>query len=130
MRTNNIIDFNRVPEDQFPIHDRLVNWGIWCRPRWGSAVSPMFKMAISMARARDGRDQPRQVDELDAKAIQAAFSKLSGRERRALSWCYVTQGSVKKAEVMCGTDKRGLYDLICQARASLTQMTEKTACTA
>ena len=79
----------------------------------------MFRQAISAARARE--DAPPPVNELDALAIQTAYVSLQDRERRAIAWCYVTRGSVTGAMRQCGTDKRGLLELINQAREKIAQ---------
>lgn len=117
-----VIDFNRVPPEQIAIHERLVNWARWCRPRWGSAVHPMFKQAISAARAREDVSTAPPVNELDAQAIQTAYVALQDRERRAIAWCYVTREAVTGAMRQCGTDKRGLLELINQAREKIAQV--------
>ena len=116
-----VIDFNRVQPEHIAIHDRLLNWARWCRPTWGSAVHPMFKQAISAARAREDISTAPPVNELDARVIQSAYAALQYRERRAIAWCYVTRGAVTWAMRQCGTDKQGLLVLINQAREKIAQ---------
>ena len=116
-----VIDFNRVPPEQIAIHERLVNWARWCRPSFVSSVHPMFRQAISAARAREEVGTAPPVNELDARVIQAAYAALQGRERRAIAWCYVTRGAVTGAMRQCGTDKRGLLELVNQAREKIAQ---------
>ena len=115
------IEFNRVPPEQMAIHWRLVNWARWCRPSFGSSVHPMFRQAISAARAREDVSTAPPVNEVDARVIQAAYAALQDRERRAIAWFYVTRGSVTGAMRQCGTDKRGLLELINRAREKIAQ---------
>lgn len=81
----------------------------------------MFKQAISAARAREDVSTAPPVNELDAQAIQTAYVALQDRERRAIAWCYVTREAVTGAMRQCGTDKRGLLELINQAREKIAQ---------
>lgn len=114
------IDFDYVPDEQRPTHDRLLNWSRWVTVRpHGWAVAPMFKQAQSNSRQWHAPDAVIPVDTLDAVRVEKAVSAMPRKHRDALRWHYVHKHSPIKAAHSLAVSKSGLYELVVNARYML-----------
>lgn len=112
------IDFNAVPFRQEHIHERLVNWARWVRPRRSSWVHPMWRgFKASEVWAETRVSVP--LDPLDAQAVEKAVSGLPDAHRFSVRWCYVYGGNPRRAAREVGETLEGLAALISAARAML-----------
>jgi DNA-directed RNA polymerase specialized sigma24 family protein len=119
MRTR-AVDFAHVEPAHEAIDARLHNWARWANGRSGPRCSPMFRLyRSSEARTIDATPGAAPVDTLDAQRIQKAVTHLPGRHRLALSWCYITRTSARKAAQTVGESLEGLAQLIRDARQML-----------
>jgi hypothetical protein len=115
------IDFHVVEPKHVEIHRRLENWGRWCNG-WGApSTSPMFRLALSTARARGGDlvVAGPSVDRSDAVRIAKAVVALPRDHRAAVNWCYVKPISPRRAASAIGTTLEGLALLLRDARQML-----------
>lgn len=112
------VDLNAIDERHRQVHGDLVNWGRWARPRLGYATSPMFRMAVALARSREQDEAGiRPVDARAAERVEVVMRRLGGVKRRALAWYYVSQGPVAGALRACQcSDHTMLALLLSQAR--------------
>jgi len=112
------IDFNAVPFRQEHIHERLVNWARWVRPRRSSWVHPMwrgFKASEVWAETRSSVP----IDPLDAQKMERGVSALPDQHKFSIRWCYVYRGNPVRAARMVGETQEGLAALISAARVML-----------
>lgn len=121
MRRDDYIDFHQVEEKHLAIHQRLVNWGIWCNGTAPSETSPMFRLYIAPARARsrDGVTFGVSVDRMDAARIAKAVAALPEQQRGAVNWCYVRPVAPIRAARAIGTSLDGLMQLLRDGRQML-----------
>lgn len=119
-------DLHEVRHEHLEIHDRLCNWRLWQRPRFGNNVLPMFRFY------RDGyheiADERSPVDELDAVAVQVAFAAPSfpDKHRHAIGWAYVKPGI--PVHIVCrilGIHRRDLVQMIHDGRSMLKNTCKK-----
>jgi hypothetical protein len=119
-------DLHTVRPEHLEIHDRLENWRQWQAPRGGSNALPMFRFY------RDGYHEivevRKVVDELDAIAVQVAFSAPSFpvKHRHAIGWAYVKPGI--PVHVVCrilGVHRRDLSEMLHAARTMLKNTCKK-----
>ena len=119
MKTRSV-DFAYVEPYQVEIDARLQNWARWANGRGAPACQPMFRLyRSSEARTIDAHDRASPIDSLDAQKVQRAVTELPGRHRLALSWCYITRTSARKAAQTVGESLEGLASLIRDARQML-----------
>jgi hypothetical protein len=107
-----LIDFDHIDRRHAVIHERLLNWAIWCRGSGRTPPSPMFRQYRS-SDARSGHETSLSVDSLDAHKIEKAVVALPAPHRMSLQWWYVYPVSVSRACRWVATTKDGLY-LLCQ----------------
>lgn len=121
MATRTNIDFHRVEPHQVEIHDRLTNWAKWCNSSGSPAVSPMFRMYRSAARARGAEHTwlGAPVDGMDAGRLARFVGQLPTEHRKALNWFYVKPVSPRKAATELGTTLDGLALLVRDGRQML-----------
>lgn len=90
------VDFLAVPDHQSSIHDRLVNWALWCAVRPGRYSCPTFRWA-KPAQHWDAIEPRPAIDGIDAQAMEKGVCALPNLHRAALQWCYVYRFSPAKA---------------------------------
>lgn len=113
-----LIDFNAVPFRQEHIHERLVNWARWVRPRRSSWVHPMWR-GFKPSEVWAGTAVSIPINTLDAQAVEKAISGLPDAHRFSVRWCYVYGGNPRRAAREVGETLEGLAALISAARAML-----------
>lgn len=111
-------DFNAVAYAHEPMHERLINWARWVRPRPTSWVHPMWR-GFKASEIWTGASTSVPLDPLDAQAIEKAVSALPEQHRFAVRWCYVFGGQPRKAAQHVGESMEGLYALIVNGRQML-----------
>jgi hypothetical protein len=114
------IDLGAVEPHHYEVHERLRNWGNWSRPgSRGSGMHPMFR-AVAI---RGGEDVTyRDVDVIDAQAVQRAMPNVAPMQRHALAWCYI-YASVPPGVLYreMNTNRAGLWAAICGGRDAVAQ---------
>jgi hypothetical protein len=115
-----IVDYNRVPDHQKAIHERLENWRRWVivRPH-GWQTAPMFRMYQSKARQWEAPVIQNPVDTLDAVLVEKAVAMLPDKHRAAVRWCYVHAGNPVAMARALAVSKQGLADLVDSGRTML-----------
>jgi DNA-directed RNA polymerase specialized sigma24 family protein len=115
------IDFHAVEEKHQEIHQRLVNWALWCNGRESGAMAPMWRMSVSTARAKGAEHTWATVciDRMDAQRIQKAVTHLPEGHRDALNWSYVKPINPKRQAAIMGTTLVGLSLLVRDGRQML-----------
>ncbi len=116
--TKTPIDFNSVLFAHEPMHERLINWARWVRPRASSWVHPMWR-GFKASEIWTGAQASVPLDPLDAQAVEKGVSALPEQHRFAVRWCYVYSGQPRKAAQQVGETLEGLYALIVGARQML-----------
>lgn len=121
MRVRTEIDFHAVEAKHVDIHRRLENWARWCNGSGGPSTSPMFRLALSAARARGGEVIAFGVgvDRSDAVRLAKAVVALPHGHRAAINWCYVKPISPRRAAAALGTTLEGLALLVRDGRQML-----------
>lgn len=119
MKRDDWIDFHTVRAEHAELHRRLENWARWVIPRSPYWISPMFKLAISKARARQGGPVRDHTDPIDAMRIEKAVAALPAMQRAAIRWSYVYKTSPASARRELGVTYEGLFELLLDARAML-----------
>lgn len=112
------IDFNAVSYAHEPIHERLVNWARWVRPRASSWVHPMWR-GFKSNEIWTGPTAAAPIDPLDAQAVEKGVSALPEQHRFSIRWCYVYGGQPRKAAAHVGETLEGLQALIVNSREML-----------
>ena len=87
MKRDQITDFHAVPEAQWPIHGRLLNWARWADNPRRSNTHPMFR-AYRSSDHWAGHSISEAVDVLDAVSLQKLVIRLPQVNRSALHWHY------------------------------------------
>lgn len=121
MATKTNIDFHRVEPHQVEIHDRLTNWAKWCNSSGSPAVSPMFRMYRSPARAR-GAEHTWAADAVngpDGARVARFVGLLPEKHRRALNWCYLKPVNPRRAATEIGVTLDALAQLVRDGRQML-----------
>ena len=116
--TNPPSDFNAVSYGHEPMHERLINWARWVRPRASSWVHPMWR-GFKASEVWTGTTTSVPLDPLDAQAVEKAVSALPDAHRFSVRWCYVYSGQPRKAAQHVGETLEGLYALIVGGRQML-----------
>jgi hypothetical protein len=113
-------DFHEVRVVHLEIHERLNNWARWARDGRGMGnVSPMFRhyKPYAFPEAIGGS---KNVDTLDAVAIQKLFSQIPEKNRWAIQWSYlfpfINAGKVCRH---LAVTRIGLSDLIHDSRTMM-----------
>lgn len=121
MAVKTSIDFHAVEAKHHEIHARLENWARWCNGSFAPAVSPMFNMVRSAARARGAEHtwSAAPVDGLDAQRIAKQVTHLPEPHRRAIHWSYIKPINPRRAAQEQGTTLEGLALLVRHARQML-----------
>lgn len=114
-----IVDLNHIPNDQKAIHDRLVNWARWAKPRQSFKTSPMFRWVKPSQQWEWVPTQSRPVDTADAQAMEQEVRQLPPQQRAALIWFYINPGSPKHTARKMGVTVEGLSALVNQGRMLL-----------
>lgn len=113
------IDFFVVESHQLEIHDRLLNWARWVRPRHQHWEHPMWKQGRSNARQWHQPVVGEGIDPLDGQRVEKAVSALPVAYRTAIRWCYVKCDSPHKIRRELAVTADGLLKLIRDARQML-----------
>lgn len=132
MRRDDHIDFHAVADHHIRVHERLIAWSTWVRPRpYGWHVAPMFRQYRPDGwEGRESRRTPKAaVNVPEAIEVEKAVAQLPEKHREAIRWCYFwsAMSSVEaKANGwehgpagMCrrlGVSKSGLLELLQSAR--------------
>jgi hypothetical protein len=112
------IDLHAVKPIHLVIHDRLLNWALWCRGglRGGSTMSPMFIGFRAGYEEAPVIQMP--IDCLDGHRVEKIVVSLPERHRTILQWSYVhSHIPVRKVCQALGVPYRDLPDMIHDARA-------------
>lgn len=112
------INFNEVSRSHEPIHERLVNWARWVRPRPSSWVHPMWR-GFKSNEIWTGSTASVPLDPLDAQAVEKGVSALPEAHRFSIRWCYVYGGQPRKAAQHVGETLEGLQALVVNGRQML-----------
>jgi hypothetical protein len=112
------IDFNAVSYAHEPMHERLVNWARWLRPRASSWVHPMWR-GFKSSDTLSGHAVTVPLNQLDAQAMEKGVSALPESHKFALRWCYVYGGQPRRAAAHVGETLEGLQVLIVNSRQML-----------
>lgn len=115
--TRHIIDFNHVPTEQLPTHERLVNWERWQRGGNSGNVHPMFRHYRPTGYAE--ATAPSTVNPLDATEVQKVMKDIPERNRIAIQWFYIVRSGPTKVCMALGCSKEGLAALIIDGRAMI-----------
>jgi len=112
-----IIDFDRIPERQSDIHDKLTAWGKWCKPsRQSWMVSPMFRQYRSHAWQWETPELRIESDPNECFAIEKLVASLPEKHRDALRWYYVRPISPAKVARQLAVTLEGLDKVVIDAR--------------
>jgi len=127
------VDFARIPQAQWEIHERLENWGRWSHGSDGRGrnVAPGFESYRTSDRWVErtyGELTVLTVNSRDAVAIQKTVNALPGKHRQALHWAYIhgwkdAQGQAWKL----GLSLQGLADMLADARSMVRNTAPKKA---
>ena len=118
MKRDAFTDFHLVEPGHIAIHERLINWSRWCRPRHSGQVQPMFRLYRSDEHW-EGHNPTAPIDTLDAARMQKGVSKLPDKQRSALNWHYVTPSNPRRAAQGLGVSMEGLALLVRSGRVML-----------
>lgn len=124
MKRDDWIDFHAVPADHADLHRLLENWARWVIPRSPYWISPMFKLALSRALARQGGPVRDHTDPIDAMRVEKAVAALPDKYRAAIRWSYVYKTSPASARRELGVTYDGLFELLHAARTMLKNTIE------
>lgn len=112
------IDFHRVPETQWPIHGRLLNWAQWCRSSGHRNVHPMFR-GYRSSDQWSGHVVGDPVDSADAVRVQKVFVGLPELHRHALQWFYVYPVAPRRMAQALGLTLDGLAQCVIDGRTMM-----------
>lgn len=90
------VDFSYIPQEQLPMHWRLVNWERTLRGSAGTGVAPMFRQYRSSEVYSDGGGKL-PLDHQDADIIGRAVVALPTCNLLAINWWYVKPNAPSKA---------------------------------
>ena len=120
MRVQEIVDYTHVQAHHEAIHERLMNWARWLRPRLsGWHTHPMWRNSRTSRQWEVSPDISTPVDTLDAALMEKAVYALPEKHRDALRWYYVRQGNPVAMARQLGLSKQGLADLVDSGRTML-----------
>lgn len=113
------VDLYHVREAHQGIHDRLINWARWVRPRGG--VGDVLPMFVGYRPNGYHEVQARvPVDSLDGLRIERLVVRLPDKHRTVLQWFYVRPYiPVRKVRQALGLTFDDLHELIHDARSML-----------
>lgn len=109
------VDFHAVPEAQWPVHARLLNWARWCRGSGHRTVHPMFR-GYRSSDQYSGHVVSDPVDTADAVRVQKVFVGLPELHRHALQWHYVYPIAPRRMAQALGLTPEGLAQTVIDAR--------------
>jgi hypothetical protein len=90
------VDFSFIPQEQLPMHWRLVNWERSLRGSAGTGVAPMFRQyRSSEVYSEGGGKLP--LDHQDAAKVGKAVVALPTPHLLAINWWYVKPNTPTKA---------------------------------
>ena len=115
MKRDQITDFHAVPEAQWPIHGRLLNWARWCRGSGHRTVHPMFR-GYRSSDQYSGHTVSDPVDSADAVKLQKVFVGLPELHRHALQWFYVYPIAPARMARELALTTAGLAQTVIEAR--------------
>lgn len=113
------VDLFLIPDNQMEMHNKLVNWAMWVRPGYGSAVHPMWRNARSNGRQWHLPEIRPTCDTLAAHLMEKQVCALPNKHRICIKWYYVTQESEMKARRILGLTRDGLHQMVIDARSML-----------
>ena len=112
------VDFSYIPEEQLPMHWRLVNWERSLRGSVGSGVAPMFRQyRSSEVYEQSGGKLP--LDHQDAEKVGKAVVALPTGNLLAINWWYVRPVNPSKAAKGMQCSLADLARLVIDGRALL-----------
>lgn len=117
------VDFFVVETHQVPIHQRLLNWARWVKPRWPLYQHPMWRQGRSNARQWHAPVLTDPVDSLDAQAVEKAISALPVAQRDSLRWFYVFGTHPERVCRKLGLSRAGLLQAVRDGRQMLMNRT-------
>ena len=113
------IDWHRVPEYQWPMHERLQNWARYVRVHRVQGRAPMWRFTLSSQRMWHMPAAIPEVDERDGLDIEHHVAGLPEKQREALRWHYVYQGPPARIVRGLGISYETLAFLVIEARRNL-----------
>ena len=120
MRTTETVDYCHVKPEHEAIHERLVNWARWLRPRLsGWHTHPMWRNSRTSRQWEVSPDISAPVNALDALAIERTVAQMPVKHRDAIRWWYVHAGNPVAMARRLGVSKQGLADLVDAGRTML-----------
>jgi DNA-directed RNA polymerase specialized sigma24 family protein len=112
------IDFFHVRPAHMDIHNRLLNWAMWCKG--GGRRSQVLSM---FREYRHGYEEPHpgsSVDTLDGHAVEKLVVALPEKHRTVLQWYYVRPYiPVTRVRKALGLTTSALLEMVHDARAML-----------
>lgn len=112
------VDFNAIPEDQLPMHWRLVNWSRSVVNGSPSSVAPMFQQyRSSEVYSSGGGKIP--FDAVDAGKVGKAVVALPTPNLLAINWWYVKPCAPSRAAKGMQCSFAELAQLVIDGRAKL-----------
>lgn len=112
-----VVDYNQIPPEQLPIHERLVNWERWQRGGNAGNVHPMFRQYRPQGYAEP--IAPSTVNSLDAVEVQKVMKDIPERQRIAVQWFYILRTNPTRACKAIGCSHEGLKALIEDGRTMI-----------
>lgn len=121
------VDLASVPESQWDMHERLLNWQRWANGREGRNTAPMFGLYRSEALAKReyGAATSVPLDRMDALELAKAVVALPDKHRRALQWHYLKPRKPIHMARELGVSLDGLAELVRLARTMLANTTRR-----
>ena len=107
------VDHTRVPPEQREIHETLLNWARWVKPRHAREVHPMFRQY------RHGYEEssPRaDCDLIKAQQIEKLIGTMPKDHALVLRWWYVFTIEPYKVCRHMGLTNAGLAQMVIDAR--------------
>lgn len=115
-----VVDYNHVPDHHKAIHERLLNWARWVRPRaHGWHTHPMWKGALTSKQWDVSPHIPIPLKPLEAVEMEKAVSALPEKQRDAIRWSYVHCKDPVAMAKRLAVSKQGLADLVEAGRTML-----------
>lgn len=107
------VDHTRIPPEQRDIHETLLNWARWVKPRHTRSVHPMFQQY------RHGREEsnPRpECDGISAQAVEKILGTMPHDHALVIRWWYVYPITASRVCRHLGLSQPGLGQMVIDAR--------------
>lgn len=107
------VDHTRVPAEQSEIHETLLNWARWVKPRQTRSVHPMFQQY------RHGYEEsnPKPAcDQAEAVAVEKVLGTMPHDHALVIRWWYVYPIAASRVCRHLGLSQPGLGQMVIDAR--------------